>query len=249
MGNQPDILNHSLIGQRYFFPRPAPLPTATYVEVEGARLACWRSAPPSSRPLLVHFHGNGELVHDWMGDFAEWVTAQGFDLFLAEYRGYGGSSGVPELGRMLNDVGAIARATGVATKDTVVFGRSVGSLFAIEWVRRFPSTRALVIESGIHSVAERLELRIAPYEMDLDVLREALSERVNHARVLQEYLGPSLFIHAEQDQLVGIQHAEENVAATQGRGRLLRLPRGGHNTILGANMATYLSELSAFLQV
>jgi len=182
-----------------------------------------------------------------MGDFAEWVSAQGFDLFLAEYRGYGASSGIPELGRMLNDVDAIAKATGSATKDTVVFGRSVGSLFAIEWVRRFPSTRALVIESGIYDVAERLELRIAPYEMDLHVLRAALSERVNHARVLQEYLGPSLFIHAEQDQLVDITHAERNVSSTGGRGRLLRLPRGGHNTILGANAKSYLSELADFL--
>ena len=243
-----DILNHHLIGQRYFFPRPSPLPDASYVDVTGARLGCWRSASPSTRPLLVHFHGNGELVHDWRGDFSEWVHAQGFDLYLAEYRGYGASSGTPQLGHMLDDVAAIAAATGTPPQQTVVFGRSVGSLFAIEWVRRFPETRGLVIESGIHDVSERLELRIAPHEMDLVALRHALSERVNHARVLEHYPGPSLFIHAEQDQLVGIAHAECNVAATQGRGRMLRLSRGGHNTILAANVQTYLGELRAFLQ-
>ncbi len=244
----PDILNHHLIGQRYFFPRPAPLPDASYVDVAGARLGCWRSAPPSTRPLLVHFHGNGELVHDWRGDFSEWVRAQGFDLYLAEYRGYGASSGTPQLGDMLDDVAAIAAATGTPPQQTVVFGRSVGSLFAIEWVRRFPETRGLVIESGIHDVSERLELRIAPHEMDLAALRKALSDRINHARVLASYPGPSLFIHAKKDQLVGITHAERNVAATQGRGRLLHLSRGGHNTILAANVQTYLAELSAFLQ-
>ena len=243
-----DILNHPLIAQRYFFPRSAPLPGACYVDVEGARLACWRNAPPSSRPLLVHFHGNGELVHDWKDDFAHWAQAQGFDLFLAEYRGYGASTGIPTLGHMLDDVAAIAAATGVAPEQTVVFGRSVGSLFAIEWVRRFPTTRGLVIESGIHNVLERLELRIGPHEMNLDALQRALSDRVNHAAVLERYPGPSLFIHAVQDQLVAIRHAEQNVESTQGKGYLLRLPHGGHNTILGANSAAYLDALSQFLQ-
>ena len=150
---------------------------------------------------------------------------------------------------MLDDIPMIAEATGSSPNETVVFGRSVGSIFALEWVRRFPQTRALVIESGIHDVFERLALRIAPNEMNLDDLETAIASRVNHGSVLSDFSGPSLFLHAEHDQLVSIAHAERNAAAAGGRAELVRLPHGGHNSVLWENATEYLSKLGAFLSL
>ncbi len=242
-----DILDHPLIAQRYFFPQRVALPGAVQVPTPIGPLACWRSHAPSDRPVLVHFHGNGELVHHWTGDFADAIDSMGFDLFLAEYRGYGASAGAPLLGSMLGDLDSIAITVGVPQDQIVVFGRSVGSIFAIEWVRRFPTCRGLVIESGIHDVFQRLALRIGPEEMDLNALKNALDLRVNHHKTLQGYQGPSLYLHAEGDDLVSIEHAEANVRAAGSRGRLVRLPKGGHNSILYENQAKYLDELSGFL--
>ena len=50
-----DILNHQLISERYFFPQKAELPQAVMVPVAGASLGCWRSGPPSDKPVLLHF--------------------------------------------------------------------------------------------------------------------------------------------------------------------------------------------------
>ena len=207
------------------------------VDTPAGPLACWRSSPPGERPVLVHFHGNGELVEHWIPGFSEFIDACGFDVFLAEYRGYGASAGRPHLGAMLEDVGLIANALGVPPEQTVVFGRSVGSIFAMEWVRRFPESAGLIIESGIHDVYQRLALRIAPHEIDLPKLKAELERRVNHSAVLSNYRGPSLFLHAEHDQLVTIDHAERNHAAATGPARLVRLPYGDHNSILMANQA------------
>lgn len=243
------VLDHAVVSQRYFFPRRAPLADPVWVDTPGGRLACWRSAPPSDRPVLVHFHGNGEIVHDWQGVFGPLCEQLGWDVFLAEYRGYGASEGTPALDGMLDDVACIARAVGVPASQTVVFGRSVGSLYALEWLARYPQTRGGVIESGIHDVLQRLLLRMHPHELgcDLDEMIDAVTARFDHSAKLAGYAGPTLFLHAQGDDLVTPDHARDNAAAAQDP-RLVILPRGDHNSILAANPQAYVQELAGFLR-
>jgi pimeloyl-ACP methyl ester carboxylesterase len=244
------ILDHPIISERYFFPRATPLPNAVMVEVPGAKLACWRSAPPTDRPVLLHFHGNGEVVADWAGQLTGAVQRMGFEVFYGEYRGYGASTGTPMLGAMLDDVPAIVEAVGVPPEQIVVFGRSVGSIYAIEAIHRFPSMRGLVLESGIHDVLERLALRLHPDELGCTAaeLQHAVSRRLDHGVKLGGYTGPCLVLHAEQDHLVGVHHAIANHRAVASKTkRLVRFPRGDHNSIMGANMESYMTELARFL--
>ena len=116
-------------------------------------------------------------------------------------------------------------------------------------IRDSPSTAGLVIESGIHDVLQRLLLRMSPEELgsDLDEMIDAVHGRLNHEAKLQAYPGPSLFLHAEGDDLVTPDHARDNHAAAQ-NGTLAMLPYGGHNDILGQNTQAYLSALDTFLQ-
>ena len=245
------ILDHDFISQRYFFPRAAPLPDGVYVPTAGGRLGCWRSGPVSDRPVLVQFHGNGEIIQDWMGDWVHWIQAQGFEVFLAEYRGYGGSEGTPRLAAMLDDVAAIVEAVGVPPAQMLAFGRSIGSLYAAEMVHRFPDTGALVIESGISDLSERLLLRVHPSELGCtrEALEAAVNEHFNQAQKFGGYKGPSLFLHAEHDHLVGVHHAVANHGASGSEGaQLVRFPNGDHNSILAANVRPYLETLGTFMQ-
>jgi len=242
------LLDHPCISERYFYPRRAAHPNPSYVEVEGARLGCWRSEELPERPVLVYFHGNGEVVADWV-DLFEMLSQQlGLNVFLSEYRGYGMSTGAPALAQMMGDLDTIASSLGVPTSEVIVFGRSVGSIYAIEWVRRFPDTRGLLIESGINDVHQRLRLRVAPHELGCseEELLSAVSERLDHSAKLAAYAGPSLFLHAINDQLVTVDHARANAQAAQ-QPTLRLLPRGGHNDIFAANTAEYLEALASFL--
>ena len=243
-----EILDHPLIAQRYFFPQKSMLKNPVYVHATHARLGCWRSAPPKRGPVLVYFHGNGEVVSDWVDVFPPLCQPVGFEVFLAEYRGYGMSSGQPALYSMLNDLEQIAQAIGVPTSRIVVFGRSVGSIYALEWVSRFPDTMGLVIESGIHDVYQRLRLRVEPDELGCTehLFREAVDTHFNHQSKLSAYQGPSLFMHAQRDTLVTVEHAHANVAAAR-KGQLKVFARGGHNDILMANTQDYVNTLRSFL--
>lgn len=244
------ILDHPLIAERYFFPRPEPPPDPLLVDAGDARLACRRVVHGSDRLMLVCFHGNGEIVADYVHDFEPAALDLGLDVFLAEYRGFGGSSGEPLLGKMLDDVDAVVRATGVPVERLVVFGRSVGSILAIELAHRQPAIAGLILESGIASPLERLQLRVTAAELGVSeaAFQAEVARRLDHRRKLAAYTGPLLVMHAVRDHLVDVSHAERNHAWAGSRDKeLVRFPRGDHNSIQLENHAAYWAAVARFV--
>jgi hypothetical protein len=156
---------------------------------------------------------------------------------------------------MLRDIPALVNASGVPPESIVVFGRSVGSIYAIEAAARYPKLAGLVLESGIADVGQRVRLRVTPEELGCteEELTQALQEHLDHRAKLQSFDGPALLLHAEHDHLVSIAHAEQNFAWLQSSERermvrLVRLPHGDHNSIMHTNQREYLRELHHFLE-
>jgi hypothetical protein len=244
------ILDHPIIGERYFFPRPTPPPDPFTVESGEQELVCARHIVDPSARTMVHFHGNGEVVADYLPGFVEMIEGVlGWNVFFAEYRGYGGSTGRPGLGALLEDVPAIHEAVGRSPSEIVVFGRSVGSIPAIEYAARYPDIGGLVLESGIADPLERVLLRASPSE--LGVTREELEAQarhhLDHREKLSGYAGPLLVMHARGDHLVDVTHAERNYSWAGGdRRELVLFDRGDHNSIFAANRRAYLEALRSF---
>jgi pimeloyl-ACP methyl ester carboxylesterase len=252
----PSALDHPVLSSRYFFPRPSALRDPFFVTTAGgsARLGCHLArCGVRDAPLVLHFHGNGEVVGDHIPETAAAFRALGVDVLLAEYRGYGASTGAPSLGTMLDDAEAVFAATGVEERRVVLFGRSLGSLCAIELAARHPRVAGLVIESGIADVLERVLLRVAPDEIGVTraALEDAVAARFDHRAKLARFGGPMLAMHAARDALVAASHAERNVAwgaAPTHDKQLVLLPHGDHNTIFPLNRAAYLAALGDFLR-
>ena len=250
MSDLEQILDHPILGDRYFFPRRAPLANPFPVEVEGATLACHLESAPPDVGTLVHFHGNGEVVADYLPDFARALTATGWNLFLAEYRGYGSSTGTPGLRVMLDDVEGIFTALGKSASELVVYGRSVGSIYAIEFANRYPGIAGLVLESGIADVLERIRLRVIPEELGVTEtqLATAVAGCLDHRAKLGRYEGPTLVIHARDDDLVGPSHGRRlHEWSGADPENLVLFERGGHNGVVSVNWTAYLATLQGFL--
>lgn len=245
-----DILNHPLISQRYFFPRQAEVPSPFFVDVGDAHLACsFHAAPIENAPTVIHFHGNGEVVADYLDGFADTFTRLGWNLLLAEYRGYGMSTGEPLLGRMLDDVEHVVRAARAPPERVVVFGRSVGSIFAIEAVRRFSTIAGIVIESGVAEPLERLLLLVDPRELGVSDREFAATfdSHLDHREKLASYPGAALIMHAIHDGLVPVDNAERLASWASGPVELRRFEHGDHNSILYANHDEYFRCVVEFL--
>ncbi len=245
------LLDHPLIAERYFFPFQVTPNAPVWVDVPSARLACVHHAPHGpDAPTLVHFHGNGEVVSDYVPELVQIIAAFGWNTFLAEYRGYGGSTGVPQLGQMLDDVPSLLAAARCPADRMVVFGRSVGSLFAAEAVRSAPRIAGLVLESGIADPLERFLLRVRPEELGATraELAEAVAIRLDQQSKLKSYKGPMLIMHARHDDTVPVHHAERLYRWGGAHATLEVMPEGDHNTILAANAQRYFGALAEFLE-
>ena len=243
------ILDHPAISGCYLFPQSRRIADPFMVQASGAELACYRKIIDPNFFTLIHFHGNGEAVADYVPWMAKRLAKLGLNSLFVEYRQYGGSSGKAQLVAMLGDGEEVLASAGIMPEKAIAFGRSIGSLYAIELANRQPSIAGLILESGIAVPSERF-LAYADLSgtgfTDADVVAEA-RQKFNHQQKLSGYHNPLLVLHTEHDGLVDISHAERNFHwAASSQKLLVRFPAGDHNTIMGRNEEEYFSAIRAF---
>ena len=228
-----DILNHRLISERYFFPREGDFANPFWVDCGDAKLACsYHEIDPAAK-TLIHFHGNGEIVDDWRGNFVSLVQQMGCNVLLAELRGYGQSTGSPQLGKMLEDVVPIVESLHKPVNELIFFGRSIGSIFALEAAAKFPQAAGLILESGVADVLERLLLRVEPHELGISatVLKDEAANRLDHQCKIASFPGAVLVMHTQHDGLVDVSHGQRLYEWAAGRKKLKIFSQGNHSDI------------------
>jgi alpha-beta hydrolase superfamily lysophospholipase len=191
------LLDHPSISGKYLFPQNRKLKRPFVVRVNNVELACFQRIVDNSGFTLIHFHGNGEAVADYVPFMADVFEDMGLNQLFVEYRAYGGSSGEAKLVAMLADGEAVMQAAGISESD---------------------------------------------------VLAE-VAKHFNNQSKLSGYTNPLLILHAENDRLIDISHAERNEAwAGSKYKRLVRFPNGDHNTIFPANMNPYIAAVKEFVE-
>jgi len=244
------LLDHHLISERYFFPRTEAPGQPYWVDCDdGTRLACAYHKTDQAAPTVVHFHGNGEVVADYFDGFPGLIGRMGCNCFLAEFRGYGGSTGTPQLGKMLEDVLPTIGAVGCSEEKLILFGRSVGSLFAIKAAGLFPNVSGMILESAIADPVERLLLRVDPGELGTTQagLAAAITDVVDIRGIMSDFSRPTLIMHTRHDGLIDVSHAERLADWCGGPASLNIFPDGNHNTIMFVNGPQYFGLVNNFI--
>jgi len=204
-------------------------------------------------PLIVYFHGNGEVVSDY-DTIARMYHDIGASLLVVDYRGYGWSTGAPLTSKMLPDAAATLKAlpdilqtAGVGDIPIFIKGRSLGSAPAIYLALTAPeSFKGLIIESGFAdtpSLFKRLRIAVPDDIADDDTLP------INNISKMKRIVLPLLVIHGEEDQLLPVTHGQALFDASSVTGKtILRIPGAGHNDLLWVGKQRYFSVLSQFIQ-
>lgn len=242
------LLNHPLITDRYFFPMEMPFNDPYWVNANNTKLACYYHEIDPNAKTIVYFHGNGEIVADYVPDFPELLGKLGVNCFLAEFRGYGISEGKPFLGDLLDDVKAIIAAVPTSPENMIIFGRSVGSIFALEAISKYPNIAGLILESSIADPLERLLMRIQPEEIGVTPaeLNATIDAHLNHQQKISNYSGPTLLMHTRHDGLVDVSHAEK-LHKWARNSKLAIFDKGDHNSIMYMNHQAYFNKIDQFL--
>jgi len=208
-----------------------------WLEAGGRRTEAWW-LPGHGRaergPLLLHAHGNGELIDHWLDAF-EPARARGISVLLVEYPGYGRSEGAPsEVSIRETLVAAFDRAAArrdVDPRRIVGWGRSLGGGGVCALARERPLA-ALVLESTFTSVRSMA----ARFGVPGFLVRDPF----DNLSIVRGFGRPLLLLHGERDGIVAVDHARSLHAAAPGS-ELHVLPCG-HN-----DCAPPWSEVLAFL--
>jgi len=246
------ILNHESISQRYFYPRYESFENPYFVQSGDNILACYYHKVDNPRKTIIYFHGNGEVVADYTNFLEKKIeTRLGCSVLFAEYRGYGLSTGgSPCLVDMLDDVKAIIESIGVPPEEIVLFGRSVGSIYALHGASVFPNIAGLVIESGISNVVARVLRMIKPKK--IGTTRELLVKEgaiyFNHEEKIKSFQGKTLILHTRFDSLVSSSNANDLFSWANEPKSLKLFFEGDHNDIMRVNEKEYFDLLDRFIE-
>lgn len=216
---------------------------------EGVAVSCRFYARHADLPTVLFFHGNGEVVSDY--DFiAPMYHRRGTNLFVADYRGYGASSGAPTFSSMVADAHRIFEGfrevlrRGGYRSRIFLMGRSLGSVSAIELASRYGGSIAgLIIESGFASTV-RLMTRLG-FPQEYLGIKDFGFPNLSKIRTVTL---PTLILHGEYDSLIPLAEAEDlfaNVATAQKR--LVIIPEAEHNDIIVRDMGLYFGAIEEFV--
>jgi hypothetical protein len=251
MNTEETILDHVLISRRVFYPRKTWNHPNLVVDVGGDQIGCHVCFVHRNAGWVLYFHGNGELAYEAEQYCGSLFNGSGVNVCFVEYRGYGCSTGKPALSSMLGDGESVLKALAASPDRVVAFGRSLGSVYAIELAHRFPTLGGLVLESGIASIDDLWRLVDKADEMGCDPseITAALAKQFDHQAKLKNYLGRQLVLHTAKDHLVERWHAEHLHDWGGGTNKqLVMFERGDHNTIRSENFLEYQQHVDTFLK-
>lgn len=208
------------------------------------------------RGTVIHFHGNAQNMTAHLG-FVYWLPAEGFNLFVFDYRGYGRSKGKPDRQGVFDD--SVAALEYVASRKDVdrsrllVFGQSLGGANAIAAVgaTRFPGIRAVAVESAFSSYRMIVREKLGQMPV-LSLLKGPLSQLLigdDHSpdkAVANIAPVPLLVIHGTADPVVPYSHGKRLFALAREPKHLWTIEGGDHTAAFAAPSSPYRERLVKF---
>lgn len=247
--DRPHILAFMFYPRPDWSPPPAGAEDLTIPVAEGVTLSARLYTGDRDWPVILLFHGNGEVVADYDG-IAPLYHRHGLNLLVVDYRGYGRSGGRPTFTAIHADAHAVKAATfahldaGGYQAGRYLMGRSLGALPAVELAATdADGFRGLIIESGAAGV--RGWSRFAAPGDDRAAW-QAL-EAAQRARLASITL-PLLTIHGAWDELVPLERALEAHETNGSEDKeLVIIPDAGHNDLLARGLEQYFQALARFV--
>jgi len=211
-------------------------------------------AAGEARATVVDFHGNAQNMTAHF-PYSAWLAAEGYNVFIVDYRGYGASGGKADLDGVVMDARAALahslKLPGARPDRIVVFGQSLGGAVAVAALAQSGfKPAALVVEGTFYSyrgvASESLRRHWLTWPLAwLPWL--AVSGRHSPADFISGITCPKLFIHSENDGTVPFSQGKKLYDAAPQPKEFWTVP-GGHIEAFGFYRETFGPRLLAFLE-
>lgn len=194
---------------------------------DGVRVAAWHGRARPGEPTLLYFHGNGGNLSMRRERFRRFME-RGWGVYMMSWRGYSGSGGVPSEAANHADARlayADLAGSGVAARDVVIYGESLGTGVAARLALDAPAG-GLILDAPFTSIVD-----IGASQYPFLPVRLLLAHRYETIRIIGGVRLPLLVVHGEADRIVPVEMGRKVFAAAVNAAeprRLVTLPGAGH---------------------
>jgi pimeloyl-ACP methyl ester carboxylesterase len=253
-------------GQRQLLPAneilPVPAPraplshwtaTATRIPIEvatpGATLRGWTFQPSARQRLrILFFNGNAMTVDESQSLYRD-LAVRGADVTAFDYRGYGFSTGKPDVMDFRRD--ALVLYDKLADSGPViVYGFSMGTAMACYVASQRPA-RGLILAGSIATAQEEFPVFARAEGMSAHEIANVLPAQdaisaFDEKSLVAQSKAPLLMLHGESDTLTPIEQGREVFAASPSTKKtFIAIPGATHNETTTSPAA--LKAIQAFL--
>jgi fermentation-respiration switch protein FrsA (DUF1100 family) len=208
-------------------------------------------ATGKAQGTVIHFHGNSQNMSAHYS-FVSWLPANGFNLFVFDYRGYGKSKGkLSRKGVYEDSVAAveyIKSRTDIDQNRIILFGQSLGgaNVIAVAGSTEFEGIVGVVSESAFSSYKSAatdhagLLKPLAPLVIGNKFSPKKAVKNISPT--------PLLIIHGTLDRVVAYKHAQKLFKEAAEPKTLWTIKDGRHTEALGKYRSEYAPQLHALFK-
>jgi uncharacterized protein len=213
---------------------------------KGERLHYWRIPAQKNKELeknpkaiVVVAHGNAQNLTSHVRG-SGWLTEYGYDLVIFDYRGYGQSSGKPNLGGAYNDVQTavdfVFEKLNPKGLPIVLYGQSLGGTLLLKAFSSSPGRwkpRMLVIESSFYDYQDIANEKMKyswitwPFQW-LPYLIIPGRYSLNDRELATISPVPAYLFYSERDPIVPMHHGRRIYEGLGEPKQFITFPEGGH---------------------
>ena len=189
---------------------------------DGETLHGWWLPAPTDEPAkgtIYFLHGNAQNVSAHILN-AAWLPEQGYNVFTIDYRGYGQSTGAPDIEGALHDVETglrwLAQRRADSEHPLYILGQSLGGALGIalasEWVQRDeqPELNGIILDgtfSGFRYIArEKLDLFWLTWPFQYPLSWTIPDDYEGTDRIAGVSPVPVMIIHSVRDGIIPFEH-------------------------------------------
>jgi uncharacterized protein len=231
MGFRPKPMRNSRATPAEWGWSTATLDTISRVDSAGGVLAWWGPAASTPCAGVLLLHGKGRNRAE-LAPLAKSLQVNGFSVLVPDYRGYGGTAGVPSTDGVFADAALSYRALRARLVDTVtpivILGHSMGTALAARLAREHAPAATVYLSpfTRISSLVRRKAGAIGPRLFDTTAFA------FNPLEDAAQFRGRTLVVIAGRDALISRKESAAFVAGLTPAPVVLRDARATHNGVL-----------------
>lgn len=209
---------------------------------DDVRLHGWWIPHPRPRATILFCHGNTGNLGNYLSVFS-YLRRLRVNILGFDYRGYGRSDGHPTEAGLYRDARSawdhLGSALGIARRDILVFGHSLGGAIAIDLAAARPVS-GLIVQSSFTDMRAMARHLFSPGHL---IAKNGFRSIDKVAQLSM----PKLFMHGEADTKIPLEMGRELFAAAGEPKSWLTVPGAGHNDLHRHGGPQYLRTLRSFL--